>query len=60
MKVDKNLGGKPLKLPKIGFSLVSHYSAISDTISCDAPYSAIGFRGKLFCDTPLVRSVFGL
>ena len=29
------------------FSLVSHYSAIGDTISCDAPYSAIGFRGKL-------------
>ena len=27
--------------------LVSHYSAIGDTISCDAPYSAIGFRGKL-------------
>ena len=28
--------------------LVSCYSAIGDTISCDAPYSAIGFRGKLF------------
>ena len=28
--------------------LVSHYSAISDTISCDTPYSAIGFRGELF------------
>ena len=40
--------------------LVSHYSAIGDAISCDAPYCAIGFRGKLFCDTPLVRSVFGL
>ena len=41
-------------------SLVSHYSAIGDTISCDAPYSAIGFRGKLFLRYPLVRSVFGL
>ena len=28
--------------------LVSHYSAIGDTISCDAPYSAMGFRGKFF------------
>ena len=27
---------------------VSHYSAIGDTISWDAPYSAIGFRGKPF------------
>ena len=27
--------------------LVSHYSAIGDTISCDALYSAIVFRGKL-------------
>ena len=27
--------------------VVSHYSAIGDTISCDAPKSAIGFRGKL-------------
>ena len=26
--------------------LVSHYSAIGDAISCDAPYNAIGFRGK--------------
>ena len=25
---------------------MSHYSAIGDTISCDAPYSAIGFRGR--------------
>ena len=25
---------------------VSHYSVIGDTISCDAPYSVIGFRGK--------------
>ena len=40
--------------------LVSHYSAIGDTISCDAPYSAIGFRGMLLCDAPLVRPVFGL
>ena len=28
--------------------LVSHYSPIGDTISRDAPYSAIGFRGKFF------------
>ena len=41
--------------------LVSHYSAIGDTISCDTPYSAIGFRdGGFFCDNPLVRPVFGL
>ena len=32
--------------------LVSHYSAIGDTISCDAPYSAIGIRGKLFLRYP--------
>ena len=37
--------------------LVSHYSAIGDTISCDAPYSAIGFRGKLFLRYPLARPV---
>ena len=35
-----------------GWSVVSHYSAIGDTISCDAPYSAIGFRGKLFLRYP--------
>ena len=28
--------------------LMSHYRAIGDTISCDAPCSATGFRGKLF------------
>ena len=39
---------------------MSHYSAIGDTISCDAPYSAIGFRGKLFLRYPLVRPAFGL
>ena len=27
-------------------------SAIGNTISCDAPYSAIGFRGKLFLRYP--------
>ena len=36
-------------------NLVSHYSAIGDTISCDAPYSAIGFIGKLFLRYTLVR-----
>ena len=35
-------------------TLVSRYSAIGDTISCDAPYSAIGFRGKLFLRPPLL------
>ena len=43
-----------------GGDLVSHYSAIGDTISCDAPCSAIGFRGKFFLRCPLVRSVSGL
>ena len=44
------LGGQELAPAKSGQSsrLVSHYSAIGDTISCDAPYSAIGFRGELF------------
>ena len=28
------------------------YSTIGDTISCDAPYSAIDFRGKLFLRSP--------
>ena len=28
--------------------LVTHHSAIADTISCNAPCSAIGFSGKLF------------
>ena len=32
--------------------LVSHYSAIGDTISCDAPCSSIGFRGKLSLPYP--------
>ena len=53
-------------------SLVSHYSAIGDTISCDAPYSAIGFRGKAFsaippllglsldCDRPCLRREVGV
>ena len=31
---------------------VSYYSAIGDTISCNAPYSAIGFRGKLVLQYP--------
>ena len=29
-------------------------SAIGDTISCDAPYSTIGFRAKFFFDAPLL------
>ena len=33
-------------------TLVSHYSAIGDTVSCDAPYSAMGFRGKFFLRCP--------
>ena len=40
--------------------LVSHYSAIGDAISCDAPYSAIGFRGKFFLRCPFVSPFFGL
>ena len=28
-------------------ALVFYYSAIGDTILCDAPYSAKGFRGEL-------------
>ena len=31
---------------------VSHCSAIGDIVSCDAPYSAIGFRGKPFLRYP--------
>ena len=54
-----NLGSYLLMTFNCLFSiLVSHYSAIGDTISCDASYSAIGFRGKFFffCDA-LDRSV---
>ena len=42
--------------------LVSQYSAICDTISCDAPYSAIGVGGEHFLryPPPLLRSGFGL
>ena len=49
-------------------ALVSHYSAIGDTISCDAPYSAIGFKGKLAlrypglsldCNRPCLRKQVG-
>ena len=53
--------------------LVSHYGAIGDTISCDAPYSVIGFGGKLFlrkasplqglsldCDRPFLRKEVGV
>ena len=36
--------------------LVSHYSAIGDTISRDAPYRAIGFRGKLLLRYPLSKA----
>ena len=32
--------------------LVSDYSAIGDTISCDSPYSAIGFIAKFFLRCP--------
>ena len=35
------------KRERASTDLVSHYSAIGDTISCDAPYRAIGFKGKL-------------
>ena len=53
------MGARFLSSTGLGF-LVSHYGAIGDTISCDAPCSAIGFRGKLLLRYPLVRSVFGL
>ena len=33
-------------------SIVSHYSAIGATISCDAPKNALGSRGKLFLRYP--------
>ena len=36
---------------------MSHYSAIGDTISCDAPDSAIGFRGKHFSAMPLLTGL---
>ena len=51
--------------------LVFHCNAIGGTISCDAPYSAIGFRGKFFlrcppllglslnCDRPFLRKKWG-
>ena len=31
--------------------------AIGDTISCDAPYTAIGFRGKLFLPYPSLQGL---
>ena len=45
---------------EIVLCLVSHYSAIGVTISCDAPFCAIGFRAKLFLRYPLVRPILGL
>ena len=52
---------------------MSQLSAIADTISCDAPYSAIGFRGNLLlrypplvkhmsldCDRPLLGKEVGV
>ena len=54
-------------------SLVSHYSAIGDAISCDALYSEIGFRDKLLlryppskafqsfdCDRPFLQKEVGV
>ena len=40
--------------------LVAHYSAIGDTIPCDAPYSAIGFRGELFLRYPPCELCLGI
>ena len=34
-----------------------HYSAIGDTISCDAPYGAIGLRGRLFLPPPPLQGL---
>ena len=31
---------------------MSHHTTIGDTISCNAPYSVIGFRGRLFLRYP--------
>ena len=53
------LGGPKIAQKKKISNSVSHYSAIGDTISCDAPYSAIGLRGKFFFSaiSPLVGLV---
>ena len=61
-KVEKVLRMFPeISAQNLRENLVSHFSAIGDTISCDAPYSAIGFRGKfLLRNPPLVRPVFEL
>ena len=45
-----------LSLEKV-WDLVSHSSATADTISRDVPYSAIGFRGKLFLRRPTLLSL---
>ena len=45
-----------LVLPEAQKCLVSHYSAIGDTISCDAPCGAIGFRGRIFLQYPPSKS----
>ena len=37
--------------------IVSRYSTICDTISRDAPYSAMGFRGKVFPRYPLLQDL---
>ena len=51
----------PMNYPEITLTLlVSHYSAISNTTSCDALYGAIGFRGKLLLRYRPPRPVFGL
>ena len=60
--------GDFLAIQKMLGTLVSHYSAIGDIMSCDPPYSTIGFRGKFFsamrppllglsldCDRPVLR-----
>ena len=44
--------GERLKNKEVLENLVSHYSAIGDAILRDAPYSAIGSRGKLFLRCP--------
>ena len=44
------------KLPNSDLSL----GQFGDTISCVAPYSAIGFRGKFFLRCPPCQTVFGL
>ena len=57
LKVGGRVGGQQIDAEMLmcflgPFLLVSHYSTIGNTISCDAPYSAIGFGAKFFLRPP--------